>query len=373
MRRRKIWAFVTLVAFALTMMPMAAFAASASNSSIAVDDSSAKANGEDTLTYIVDLDDDLNTTQSTGDSYTEVDDVSTEEVLTQAYYNSDGTTTYNIGDVYDEAVTYYNKVEGQPAKYEAVSPATETYLTEAAKYISAGSIGGDIITVIEQSSGEEFAEDKTYVQITLVTVEEENFSNADYYTENTGSYTKATVFDGGASYFTIEAATPITEKKLTADYYTQNDGVYTEVESGTAYVEGTTYYKQTQAATEDSYSIATPATKAVLAETYYNSDGSASYTSGSDYDAGTKYYQKETVTTTKAAQYLFIWAERNGSYSDADYLALNDEDGTYSSYLALDYTDISKGESTVYVKSNTAGTITLKAYIITSDYLPSFA
>ena len=373
MRKRKIWAFVTLVAFALTMMPMGAFAASASNSSIAVDDSSAKANGEDTLTYIVDLDDDLNTTQSTGDSYTEVDDVSTEEVLTQAYYNVDGTTTYNIGDVYDEAVTYYNKVEGQPAKYEAVSPATETYLTEAASYISNGSIGGDSITVIEQSSGDEFVEDKTYVQITPVTVEEENFSNADYYTENTGSYTKATNYDSGASYFTIEAATPTTEKKLTADYYTQNEGVYTEVESGTAYVEGTTYYKQTQAATEDSYSIATPATKAVLAETYYNSDGSASYTSGSDYDSGTKYYQKETVTTTKAAQYLFIWAERNGSYSDADYLALNDEDGTYSSYLALDYTDISKGESTVYVKSNTAGTITLKAYIITSDYLPSFA
>ena len=105
MRKRKIMAFITLAAFVLTLMPLSAFAASASNSSISVDDSSAKANGEDTLTFIVDLDDDLNTTQTTGDSYTEVDDVSTEEVLTQIYYNSDGSTTYNIDDVYDEDIT----------------------------------------------------------------------------------------------------------------------------------------------------------------------------------------------------------------------------------------------------------------------------
>ena len=374
MRKRKIMAFITLAAFVLTLMPLSAFAASASNSSISVDDSSAKANGEDTLTFIVDLDDDLNTTQTTGDSYTEVSSVNTKEVLTQTYYDSDGSTTYNIDDVYDEDITYYNKVEGQPAKYEAVTPSTETYLTEAAKYISAGSIGGDSITVDEQSSGDVFDETKTYVKITPVTVEEQNFSNADYYTENTGSYTKATNYDGGANYYTIASAIPSTEEKLTADYYTENDGVYTEVKSGAVYVEGT-YYQQTQAAAEDSYSIATPTTKTVLAEDYYDENGNEAYKSGDVYDetGETKYCQPKTVTTTKAAQYLFIWAERNGSYSDADYLALNDEDGTYSSYLALDYTDIEAGESTVYVKSNTAGTITIKAYIITSDYLPSFA
>ncbi len=381
MRKRKIWAFVTLVAFALTMMPMGAFAASASNSSIAVDDSSAKANGEDTLTYIVDLDDDLKTTQTTGDSYTEVSSVNTKEVLTQIYYDSDGSTTYNIDDVYDEDITYYNKVEGQPAEYgEVVSPATETYLTEAASYISNGSIGGDSITIVEQSSGEEFDEAKTYVQITQDTGTYDE--SKSYYTKSGDTYTKTkeVITPSEGEYYTIEATEPTTEKKLTADYYTENEGVYTEVKSGTAYVAGTTYYEQTQPATEDSYSIATPTTKTVLAEDYYDENGNLDYAKDSDYDetGETKYYQKGTATTTKAAQYLFIWAERNGSYSDADYLALNDEDGTYedgtySSYLALDYTDIEAGESTVYVKSNTAGTITLKAYIITSDYLPSFA
>ena len=374
MRKRKIMAFITLAAFVLTLMPLSAFAASASNSSISVDDSSAKANGEDTLTFIVDLDDDLNTTQTTGDSYTEVSSVNTKEVLTQTYYDENGNEAYKSGDVYDEDITYYNKVEGQPAKYDAVSPATETYLTEDAKYISAGSIGDDSITIVEQSSGEEFDEAKTYVQITQDTGTYDE--QKSYYTKSEDTYTKTTevITPSDGEYYTIEATEPTTEKKLTADYYTENEGVYTEVKSGTAYVEGTEYYQQTQAATEDSYSeAASVATKTVLAENYYDEDGNLDYASGSDYNAGTKYYQKETVTTTKAAQYLFIWAERNGSYSDADYLALNDEDGTYSSYLALDYTDIESGESTVYVKSNTAGTITIKAYIITSDYLPSFA
>ena len=375
MRKRKILAFITLAVFVLTMMPLTAFATSASNSSISVDDSSAKANGEDTLTFIVDLDDDLNTTQSTGDSYTKVDNVSTQDVLTQTYYNSDGTTIYNVGDVYDEAITYYNLVEGQQAKYEeVVSPATETYLTAAASYISSGSIGGDSITVAEQSSGEEFDDAKTYVQITEDTGTYDEQKN--YYTKSGDTYTKTTeeIEPSVGGYYTIETVTPTTEKKLTADYYTESNGVYTKVEKGSVYVAGTTYYQQTQATTEDSYSETdTVATKTVLAETYYNSDGSVSYASGSDYSSGQTYYKKEAATTTKAAQYLFIWAERNGSYSDADYLALNDEDGTYSSYLALDYTDIEAGESTVYVKSNTAGTINVKAYIITSDYLPSFA
>ena len=58
MKNRKLFAIITLVAFMLTMMPLMAFATSASGSSISVDKSSAKvfsAKGE-TLEFIVDLD-----------------------------------------------------------------------------------------------------------------------------------------------------------------------------------------------------------------------------------------------------------------------------------------------------------------------------
>ena len=51
MKKRKICAVITLIAFVLTMMPLMAFAASGSGSSIStVDDCpSAKADGKDTL------------------------------------------------------------------------------------------------------------------------------------------------------------------------------------------------------------------------------------------------------------------------------------------------------------------------------------
>lgn len=56
MKNRKLFAIITLVAFMLTMMPMMAFAATASGSSIAVDDASAKNDGSDKLEFIIDLD-----------------------------------------------------------------------------------------------------------------------------------------------------------------------------------------------------------------------------------------------------------------------------------------------------------------------------
>ena len=54
MKNRKLFAIITLVAFMLTMMPLMAFATSASNSSISVDKSSAKVNNN--LEFILDLD-----------------------------------------------------------------------------------------------------------------------------------------------------------------------------------------------------------------------------------------------------------------------------------------------------------------------------
>ena len=95
MKRKKICAAITLVAFILTMMPMMAFAASASNSSISVDDGSAKADGKDTLTFIVDLDENLNTKQVEGsaDAYQAVakENVARKTVLAADYYSNDGT------------------------------------------------------------------------------------------------------------------------------------------------------------------------------------------------------------------------------------------------------------------------------------------
>ena len=70
MKNRKLFAIITLVAFMLTMMPMMAFAASASNSSISVEDANAKvsvkaegADVKDALEFVVDLDGDLLDTQ----------------------------------------------------------------------------------------------------------------------------------------------------------------------------------------------------------------------------------------------------------------------------------------------------------------------
>ena len=63
MKNRKLFAIITLVAFMLTMMPLMAFATTASGSSISVDDGSAKVVTEkngvitvDALKLIVDLD-----------------------------------------------------------------------------------------------------------------------------------------------------------------------------------------------------------------------------------------------------------------------------------------------------------------------------
>ena len=59
MKNRKLFAIITLVAFMLTMMPLMAFATSASSSSISVDDSTAKVfntTDKDALEFILDLD-----------------------------------------------------------------------------------------------------------------------------------------------------------------------------------------------------------------------------------------------------------------------------------------------------------------------------
>lgn len=61
MKNRKLFAIITLVAFMLTMMPLMAFATSASNSSISVDKSSAKVNNN--LEFILDLDADVDADQ----------------------------------------------------------------------------------------------------------------------------------------------------------------------------------------------------------------------------------------------------------------------------------------------------------------------
>lgn len=67
-------------------------------------------------------------------------------------------------------------------------------------------------------------------------------------------------------------------------------------------------------------------------------------------------------------QKIYVFAERNGSLSDADYITLTEASvsGTAGS-LVLDKntTGLKKGENTLYVASKTAGTVTLKAYVVT--------
>ena len=119
MKKRKICAVITLIAFVLTMMPLMAFAASGSGSSIAVDDSSAKADGKDTLKYIVDLDEDLNKTQTgTTDQYVEVAAPATKTVLDGEYYTKDKDGNYvavATGTEFDKNQTYYTKTENYVA------------------------------------------------------------------------------------------------------------------------------------------------------------------------------------------------------------------------------------------------------------------
>ena len=382
MKKKKICAFITLVAFALTMMPMMAFAASASNSSISVDDKSAKADGKDTLTFIVDLDENLNTTQVSGSNFNyvavEQEKVEKKNVLTQTYYNNDGTVTYQTNSDYDASTEYYNKIAGTPAQYEKEnSPqiSAEKYLTETVCVVDQKA-GNQTINVNEiLSKDSEFNKEvKNYVIIAEaegVDSGSDFISNA-YYTKSGDTYEKASSHSDTTFYTITDKDDPETYQKLTKEYYNVDGS--TTYAIGEKYNSGTEYYNRTKEAVADSYEkveAASVAKKEVLTKEYFNNDGTTTYTVGSDYNSGTTYHEKVNVPDTKATQYLYIWAERNGSYSDADQLSLSKDSG-YSSYLALDYSQISKGETKVYVKSNVAGTITLKAYLITANSKPSF-
>ena len=384
MKRKKICAAITLVAFILTMMPMMAFAASASNSSISVDDGSAKADGKDTLTFIVDLDENLNTKQVEGsaDAYQAVakENVARKTVLTQTYYSNDGTVTYQTNSDYDASTEYYNKIAGTPAQYEKEnSPqiSAEKYLTETVYEVDqkAGNQTIKVTKTLNADSVFTKEDSKNYVTIAVDNSVNagSNFVDNDYYTVSDKTYTKANSFTDSTTYYTItDKDDPKTYQKLTKEYYNVDGS--TTYTIGEKYNSGTEYYNRTQEAVADSYEkveAGSVATKEVLTKEYYNNDGTTSYNVGSDYNDGTAYYEKVKATETKATQYLYIWAERNGTYSDADTLSLSKDSG-YSSYLALDYSQISKGETKVYVKSNMAGTVALKAYIITSDSKPSF-
>ena len=384
MKRKKICAAITLVAFILTMMPMMAFAASASNSSISVDDGSAKADGKDTLTFIVDLDENLNTKQVEGsaDAYQAVakENVARKTVLAADYYSNDGTETYQEGSDYDVNTEYYNKIAGTPAQYEKEnSPqiSAEKYLTETVYEVDqkAGNQTIKVTKTLNADSVFTKEDSKNYVTIAVDNSVNagSNFVDNDYYTVSDKTYTKANSFTDSTTYYTItDKDDPKTYQKLTKEYYNLDGS--TTYAIGEKYNSGTEYYNRTQEAVADRYEkveASSVAKKEVLTKEYYNNDGTTSYNVGSDYNDGTAYYEKVKATETKATQYLYIWAERNGTYSDADTLSLSKDSG-YSSYLALDYSQISKGETKVYVKSNMAGTVALKAYIITSDSKPSF-
>ena len=212
MKKKKICAFITLVAFALTMMPMMAFAASASNSSISVDDKSAKADGKDTLTFIVDLDENLNTTQVSGSNFNyvavEQEKVEKKNVLTQTYYNNDGTVTYQTNSDYDASTEYYNKIAGTPAQYEKEnSPqiSAEKYLTETVCVVDQKA-GNQTINVSETlSKDSEFNKEvKNYVIIAEAEgVDNGNFSCGTYYTVSGKTYSKANSFTEFTTYYTI--------------------------------------------------------------------------------------------------------------------------------------------------------------------------
>ena len=69
-------------------------------------------------------------------------------------------------------------------------------------------------------------------------------------------------------------------------------------------------------------------------------------------------------------QIIAVFAERNGSLSDVDYLTENvgmpkEEPG----YIIFDNTGINGGENVIYVSSTALGTVTLKAYVINGDNL----
>ena len=68
-----------------------------------------------------------------------------------------------------------------------------------------------------------------------------------------------------------------------------------------------------------------------------------------------------------ADQKIYVFAERSGSLSDADYIHLTEASVSGDAgYLVLGANDVKAGENTLYVASKTAGTVTLKAYVVSN-------
>ncbi len=73
-------------------------------------------------------------------------------------------------------------------------------------------------------------------------------------------------------------------------------------------------------------------------------------------------YKEASKVAASQGQILVVFAERNGSLSDTDTITVNGKTGVGA--VVLD-TALTAGEKTVKVTSNTAGTVTMKAYLIT--------
>ena len=365
MKKRKICAVITLIAFVLTMMPLMAFAASGSGSSISVDDSSAKADGKDTLKYIVDLDEDLN--GNTVTKYVEVKDVKTNTVFKEGtYYTKDG-DNYAIAKEYKDGETYY---VAEPS-YTEITPklSQDSYLDKT--YLTSKDEG-----VTFYKAPDKYVDGDVYFNMAVKADADKVTADnvADYYTlDNDGIYRKATAYDKDTTYYAIDKTkvTPGKYQIINEDCYKDVNGVKTEVKASAneKYDSSVKYYQKTGDYTQVNTA---DITKKVLAQDYYNERGEKAYLTGADYVSGTKYCEPKVADNKAPTQYLFIWAERSGSYSDADLLSLT-ENGAGESYLALDCNQIKKGETTVYVKSNTAGSVTLKAYLVNGSTKPTFA
>lgn len=64
-------------------------------------------------------------------------------------------------------------------------------------------------------------------------------------------------------------------------------------------------------------------------------------------------------------QKIYVFAERSGSLSDADYIHLTEASVSGDAgYLVLNKNDVKVGENKLFVASKTAGTVTLKAYVV---------
>lgn len=147
MKNRKLFAIITLVAFMLTMMPLMAFATSASGSSISVDKSSAKvfsAKGE-TLEFILDLDADV-----TGDQQVVVFAERNGSLSDSDYISLTKQTGSLTGDTGYLVLTAKQATEGEHTLYVA-SNTTGTVTLKAYVVKGAGTIGtGDNDTSINQ-------------------------------------------------------------------------------------------------------------------------------------------------------------------------------------------------------------------------------